>query len=135
MQKCILFDLQDPGLPFGTYVYGIADYGNIIAVASDTNHMQQIWYDMHHHALCLSQFCSYRFSHDRGNCFVQRRVDTTGVFQLNRGLLFDPSAASLLGYLMGVEGTGDDDEWRVITLNFLSLLKRPCKCICSFSLG
>lgn len=30
---------------------------------------------------------------------------------------------------MGVEGTGDDDEWRVVTLNFLSLLKRPCECV------
>jgi hypothetical protein len=58
---------------------------------------------------------------------VQRTIDTTGVFQLSRGLLFDPSAASLLGYVMGVEGTGADDEWRVVTLNFLSLLKRSCK--------
>lgn len=58
---------------------------------------------------------------------MQRRVDTTKMFQLSRGLLFDPSAASLLGYVMGVEGTGKDDEWRVITLNFFSLLKRPCK--------
>ena len=49
------------------------------------------------------------------------------MFQLSRGLLFDPSAASLLGYVMGVEGTGQDDEWRVVTLNFLSLLKRPCE--------
>lgn len=58
---------------------------------------------------------------------MQRTVDTTGVFQLSRGLLFDPSAASLLGYVMGVEGTGQDDEWRVVTLNFLSLLKRACE--------
>ena len=58
---------------------------------------------------------------------MQRTVDTTGVFRLSRGLLFDPSAASLLGYIMGVEGTGQQDEWRVVTLNFLSLLKRPCE--------
>lgn len=70
--------------------------------------------------------CNFRFSHNRGSCFVSRTVDTTGVFQLSRGLLFDPSAASLLGFVMGVEGTGEDDEWRVITLDFLSLLKRPC---------
>ena len=68
----------------------------------------------------------YRFSHDRGRCFVERSVDTTGVFQLNRGLVFDPSAASLYGFLMGVEGTGQDDEWRIITLNFKSLLNTPC---------
>ncbi len=68
-----------------------------------------------------------RFSHDRGNCFVERAVDTTKVFQLNRGLVFDPSAASLYGFLMGVEGTGEDDEWRIITLNFKSLLGVSCK--------
>ena len=78
-----------------------------------------------HHMTCLFHV---RFSHDRGDCFVQRTIDTTGVFQLSRGLLFDPSAASLLGYVMGVEGTGEEDEWRVVTLNFLSLLKRPCEC-------
>jgi len=54
-------------------------------------------------------------------------VDTTGVFQLNRGLVFDPSAASLYGFLMGVEGAGQDDEWRIITLNFKSLLSGPCE--------
>lgn len=74
-----------------------------------------------------------RFSHDRGNCFVERTVDVTGVFQLSRGLLFDPSAASLLGYVMGVEGTGQDDEWRVVTLNFRSLLKRPCEWVHAYA--
>lgn len=59
---------------------------------------------------------------------MERTVDVTGYFQLSRGLLFDPSAASLLGYVMGVQGTGVDDEWRVVTLNFRSLLRRPCKC-------
>ena len=54
-------------------------------------------------------------------------MDVTGIFQLSRGLLFDPSAASLLGFVMGVEGTGEEDEWRIVTLNFRSLLKRPCK--------
>ena len=34
----------DPGLPVGTYVYGIADYGNIIAVAPDTELMDFIWW-------------------------------------------------------------------------------------------
>lgn len=31
-------------MPVGTYVYGIADYGNIIAIASDANHVDKIWY-------------------------------------------------------------------------------------------
>lgn len=70
--------------------------------------------------------CVCRFSHDRGGCFVERTVDTTGVFQLNRGLVFDPSAASLYGFLMGVEGTSQDDEWRFISLDFKSLLRNPC---------
>ena len=33
----------DPGLPVGTYMYGIADYGNIIAVALDSDHVEYIW--------------------------------------------------------------------------------------------
>ena len=34
---------QDPGFPEGAYVYGIADYGNIIAVAPDSEHTEFIW--------------------------------------------------------------------------------------------
>ena len=35
---------QDTRVPVGTYVYGIADYGNIIAIASDGDHVDNIWY-------------------------------------------------------------------------------------------
>lgn len=79
------------------------------------------------HFKTISSSSPDRFSHDRGDCFSQKTVDTTKVFRMNRGLLFDPSAASLLGFLMGVEGTGQDDEWRIITLNFKSLLTRRCE--------
>lgn len=48
------------------------------------------------------------------------------MFQLTRGLLVDPSAGSLYAFVMGVEGTGDKDEWKIIALNFGSLLKRQC---------
>ena len=40
----------------------------------------------------------------------------------------DPSAASLYAFVMGVEGTDADDEWRMITVNFGSLFARACKC-------
>jgi hypothetical protein len=53
-------------------------------------------------------------------------LDTTNVFQLSRGLLIDPSAGSLYAFVMGVEGTGEKDEWKVIALNFGSLLHRQC---------
>ena len=83
--------------------------------------------------------CCYgnRVSHDRGVCFVRKTLDTAEVFELSRGLLIDPSAASLYGFVMGVEGTAEDDEWRVITIYFKSLLKRQCGCgrwVWSFSL-
>lgn len=67
-----------------------------------------------------------RISHDRGDCFLRQTIDTTNVFQLTRGLLIDPSAGSLYAFVMGVEGTGDEDEWKVIALNFGSLLTRQC---------
>lgn len=68
----------------------------------------------------------YRISHDRGDCFLQQTLDTTNAFQLTRGLLIDPSAGSFYAFVMGVEGTGDNDEWKVIAINFGSLLKRQC---------
>lgn len=99
----------DPGLPVGTYVYGIADYGNIIAVAPDSEHAEYIW-----------------FSHDRGECFMKQLLDTTPAFSLSRGLLMDPRASSLTAFVMGVEGEGVSDEWRMVTLNFGRLLQRKC---------
>ena len=43
MTKHIAYFSQDSGIPEGTYVYGIADYGNVIAVAKDTEHVEHIW--------------------------------------------------------------------------------------------
>ena len=74
------------------------------------------------HLYCLL----FRISHDRGDCFIQQTIDTSSVFQLTRGLLIDPSAGSLFAFVMGVEGTGDDDEWKIIAINFGSLLQRQC---------
>lgn len=34
-------------MPVGTYVYGIADYGNVIAIAPATDHVEQIWCVVH----------------------------------------------------------------------------------------
>ena len=71
----------------------------------------------------------FRFSHDRGECFVKQLLDTTQAFSLSRGLLMDPRASSLTAFVMGVEGEGVSDEWRMITLNFKGLLQRKCECV------
>ena len=79
----------------------------------------------------IDQFLSLslsRFSHDRGGCFVKQVLDTTHAFSLSRGLLMDPRASSLTAFVMGVEGEGAGDEWRMITLNFKRLLQRKCGC-------
>ena len=44
MAGYVCLSVQDIGLPAGTYAYGIADYGNIIAIAPDAHHVQSIWY-------------------------------------------------------------------------------------------
>ena len=69
-----------------------------------------------------------RFSHNRGKCFTKKLFDSTTQFT-TRGILIDPSAASLFGFVMGVEGMGSTDEWRINTVNFQSLLQRPCEWI------
>ena len=58
---------------------------------------------------------------------MKQLLDSTNVFSLSRGLLMDPRASSLTAFVMGVEGEGVDDEWRMITLNFKSLLQRKCE--------
>ncbi|XP_064400259.1 sortilin-like [Halichondria panicea] len=98
----------DPDLPAGTYSYGIGDYGNIITVAPDSENVPYMW-----------------FSHNRGKCFTKKQFDSTTHFT-TRGILIDPSAASLFGFVMGVEGMGSTDEWRINAVNFQSLLQRPC---------
>ena len=69
----------------------------------------------------------FRFSHNRGECFVKQLLDTTEFFSLSRGLLMDPRASSLTAFMMGVEGNETGDEWRMITLNFKRLLQRKCE--------
>ena len=68
-----------------------------------------------------------RFSHDRGACFVRQQLDSTSVFSLTRGLLMDPNAASRFAFVMGVEGVGSSDTWRMISLNFGTLLRTKCE--------
>ena len=58
---------------------------------------------------------------------MKKLLDTTQAFSLGRGLLMDPRASSLTAFVMGVEGVGADDEWRMITLNFKRLLQRKCE--------
>lgn len=43
----------------------------------------------------------------------------------------DPSAASLYAFVLGVEGLGEDDMWRMVTINFGSLLDSKCKERCT----
>ena len=58
---------------------------------------------------------------------MKQLLDTTEFFSLSRGLLMDPRASSLTAFVMGVEGNGAGDEWRMITLNFKRLLQRKCE--------
>ena len=39
----------------------------------------------------------------------------------------DPSAASQFAFVMGVEGVGNSDAWKMISLNFGTLLKTKCE--------
>lgn len=41
--------------------------------------------------------------------------------------MVDPSAASLYAFVLGVEGLGEEDMWRMVTINFGSLLNSKCK--------
>lgn len=42
----------------GVYAYGIADYGNIIAIASDSDHVDQLWLVQGHFVVeCFSMLC------------------------------------------------------------------------------
>lgn len=38
----------DPGLPGGSYLYGVADYGNVMAVIPNGDLVEHIWYDGHY---------------------------------------------------------------------------------------
>ena len=49
------------------------------------------------------------------------------MFSLTRGLLMDPNAASRFAFVMGVEGVGSSDTWRMISLNFGTLLRTKCE--------
>lgn len=39
----------------------------------------------------------------------------------------DPNAASRFAFVMGVEGVGSSDTWRMISLNFGTLLRTKCE--------
>ena len=60
---------QNTGVPEGSYVYGIADYGNIIAVASDKEHVEHIWWE----AGCYAGFYFY-------SMLKLREVDALEIF-------------------------------------------------------
>ena len=75
--------------------------------------------------MCLS--FSPRFSHDRGKCFKSEQLDTTNYFSVTRGLLMDPEGASMYAFALGLEGTSTDDSWRLVAINFYSVLATPCK--------
>ena len=67
-----------------------------------------------------------RFSHDRGNCFKSEKIDLSEHFKLSKGLLMDPATASLYAFALGLEGNNDNDPWRLIAINFGSILGSPC---------
>ena len=39
----------------------------------------------------------------------------------------DPNATSLYAFALGLEGNGEGDAWRLIAINFGSVLTAPCK--------
>lgn len=39
----------------------------------------------------------------------------------------DPEAASLYAFALGLEGTSSDDSWRLVAINFHSILSTPCE--------
>lgn len=67
-----------------------------------------------------------RFSHDRGDCFKPEDIDTTGSFKVTKGLLMDPLGLGMFAFALGLEGTGIDDMWRLIAIDFHSILDSPC---------
>ena len=74
------------------------------------------------------QLLSYvRFSHDRGSCFKSEDLDTTGSFKVTKGLLMDPLGLGMFAFALGLEGTDINDMWRLIAINFHSVLDSPCK--------
>ena len=68
-----------------------------------------------------------RFSHDRGSCFKSEDLDTTGSFKVTKGLLMDPLGLGMFAFALGLEGTDINDMWRLIAINFHSVLDSPCK--------
>ncbi|XP_003384999.1 PREDICTED: sortilin-like [Amphimedon queenslandica] len=93
----------------GTYSYGIANHGNIIAAVPDHQFSRTIW-----------------FSHDRGDCFKPEDIDTTGSFKVTKGLLMDPLGLGMFAFALGLEGTDINDMWRLIAIDFHSILDSPC---------
>lgn len=69
----------------------------------------------------------FRFSHDRGACFKSVELDTTGAFKVTKGLLMDPQGLGLYAFALGLEGSSSDDMWRLIAVDFKSILQSPCK--------
>ena len=43
IMSIVFIGAQLPDIPKGMYVYGIADYGNIIAVVSDSKDAEFLW--------------------------------------------------------------------------------------------
>lgn len=68
-----------------------------------------------------------RFSHDRGVCFKAEDLDTTGSFKVTKGLLMDPQGFGLFAFALGLEGISVNDMWRLIAIDFHSILNSPCK--------
>ena len=82
---------------------------------------------MRRHPQLLSCTCTCRFSHDRGNCFKPEDIDTTGSFKVTKGLLMDPLGLGMFAFALGLEGTDIDDMWRLIAIDFHSILDSPCE--------
>ncbi len=39
----------------------------------------------------------------------------------------DPKTSSLYAFALGLEGNGDNDAWKLVAINFGSILSSPCE--------
>jgi sortilin len=95
----------------GTFSYGIGNYGNIMAIVRSGT---------------IESSGTLWFSHDRGLCFQNEEIDTTSAFKLSKGFIMDPKGLGMYAFAIGLEGTEINDNWKLIAIDFNSVLDSTC---------